>query len=260
MMRDNYTLIDVNQVPELCPVQIDHAAAIDCKTIEVLMYNGTPPYSYSIGSGTQSTPVFTNLNPGVYTVTVTDNVGAVTNFTVDLQANTQGVQASFLMSPAVTSCLTGSSIVFLNTSTTNASIYWSVDGDSLSQDSTFTHLFSSTGTHCVELIAEKNFCVDTAEVCIEVVDAFLAFPNIFTPNGDGDNDVFTLNPNGSINFYATIVNRWENVVAELTNSAPVWDGLIHGEKAAEGEYFITVDYSIEGGETLRYSGFLHLVR
>ncbi|MCX7955287.1 MAG: hypothetical protein N3A01_08910 [Bacteroidales bacterium] len=50
-------------------------------SITIYVSGGVPPYLYNIGSGNQSSNTFTNLAPGVYTVTITDanNCTKVTN-------------------------------------------------------------------------------------------------------------------------------------------------------------------------------------
>ncbi|MEL6942962.1 MAG: hypothetical protein AAFO82_09855, partial [Bacteroidota bacterium] len=42
---------------------------------EVIVNNGNAPYTYNIGNGETNNPVFTNLAPDVYSVTVTDAAG-----------------------------------------------------------------------------------------------------------------------------------------------------------------------------------------
>lgn len=258
--REEYTQIDVNQVPELCAVQVNQVVQTDCETIEVFMYQGNPPYQYNIGNGNQSSSIFTALDPGNYSITVTDSLGHIDTLSITVQANFTDINADFSFSPSNTTVLNGSSVQFTNLSSSNASISWLLNGDSISSDSIFDFTFTDVGTSCFELIATQSKCVDTNEVCFTVLDGGLFFPNIFTPNSDGDNDLFTLNPTGSVVFTATIVNRWGNKVAELSNSSPTWNGKVDGVDAVDGVYFITVDYSILGLEPQKYSGFFHLQR
>lgn len=260
IQRVEYTQIDVNQVPELCAVQINHVVQTDCESIEVFMYQGNPPYQYNIGNGNQSSSIFTGLDPGNYSVIVTDSLGHIDTLSISVQANFTDVNSGFSFSPNNTTVLFGSSVQFTNESTPNASIIWLFNGDSISSDSIVDFTFSELGTNCFQLIVEQNKCVDTNEVCFTVLDGGLFFPNIFTPNSDGDNDLFTLNPTGSVVYSATIINRWGNKVTELSNSSPTWDGKVDGIEAVEGVYFITVDYSILGLEPQKYTGFFHLQR
>ena len=65
-------------------------------------------------------------------------------------------------------------------------------------------------------------------------------PNIFSPNGDGNNDAFTFEflSLGIETFYCQIVNRWGVVVAELNNITDGWDGTdFGGDECPDGVYF-----------------------
>jgi gliding motility-associated-like protein len=52
------------------------------------------------------------------------------------------------------------------------------------------------------------------------------FPNSFTPNGDGLNDVFRpiINSNSLLNYQITILNRWGEMVFYANNPEEYWTG------------------------------------
>jgi gliding motility-associated-like protein len=85
----------------------------------------------------------------------------------------------------------------------------------------------------------------------------LTVPNVFTPNGDGVNDVFFVNSKGITEYNITIVNRWGNPVFESTDVNASWDGTSDGKKCVDGTYFYilkaksnTKDYLKQGHVTL----------
>ena len=90
----------------------------------------------------------------------------------------------------------------------------------------------------------------------ELVD--VAIPNVFTPNGDGKNDVFTLDSDALLGPCTSmeVMNRWgQKVFVSLGNNI-TWDGRnFSGETCAAGTYF----YVIEVKE-LSYEGSVTLVR
>lgn len=53
-------------------------------TTTIIATRGTPNYTYNIGTGDQSSGVFTNLSAGVYTVTITDNTACSTTVGVSV--------------------------------------------------------------------------------------------------------------------------------------------------------------------------------
>ena len=92
-----------------------------------------------------------------------------------------------------------------------------------------------------------NF-LDPDDACQEVA---IEIPNVFTPNGDGINDVFIIEgiedyPNNTVKFF----NRWGNIVFQIqgyNNSDRVWrsdtnTGIIVGRKfVPDGTYFYVID-------------------
>lgn len=70
--------IDKVTIKETPPITIDIANQTDAKcgldngAFDVVVNTGTPPYSYNIGNGVVTNPSFSNLQSGIYFVTVTD--------------------------------------------------------------------------------------------------------------------------------------------------------------------------------------------
>jgi len=88
------------------------------------------------------------------------------------------------------------------------------------------------------------------------VDVCNSLPNGFTPNGDGENDVFTIPIlNSYPNHKLCIYNRWGNIVYEYENKGRVgqqpWNGFSNGrwtlnkdsEKVPVGTYFYVIEFN-----------------
>ncbi len=81
-------------------------------------------------------------------------------------------------------------------------------------------------------------------------------PNVFSPNGDGKNDYFTV---GGIDadlvsdFSLRVFNRWGQEVASTTN-VKGWNGRSSGDEAPDGVYYFFMDLAYEargcGGELI----------
>lgn len=67
-----------------------------------------------------------------------------------------------------------------------------------------------------------------------------SIPNVFTPNGDGINDVFFITSSGLTDFNLFIVNRWGELVFETNDPNQAWDGTINGNKCSDGVYFYSL--------------------
>jgi gliding motility-associated-like protein len=91
-------------------------------------------------------------------------------------------------------------------------------------------------------------------------------PNIFTPNGDGVNDTWSLIIHNYgvaiIDLQATVYDRWGEQVFNTTNVKQVWSGhSLIGKPCDDGTYFYVISY-INGatGKNETFKGFLQLAR
>lgn len=82
-------------------------------------------------------------------------------------------------------------------------------------------------------------------------------PNVFTPNGDGKNDTFTI---ADLDQYSenelVVVNRWGGSVYQAKNYKNTWTG----EKLDDGTYFYSLKVKNSQGEQEEYKGYITLLR
>ncbi len=111
------------------------------------------------------------------------------------------------------------------------------------------YTYMHPGNYFVKLIAFSDkgpeTCVDEFYLKTEgtpiVVDTSLVqVPNVFTPNGDGRNDVFRVKSQSLKTFHAILLNRWGRVVYEWKNPDEGWNGKINGKWATPGTYFYVI--------------------
>ncbi len=124
-------------------------------------------------------------------------------------------------------------------------------------------LFPGVGCWPVSLAVSNEWdCTDTAraEICVTGADT-LRVPNVFSPNGDGVNDVFRVQGNGLHSLDVRLFNRWGQLVARLERVNQVWDGRSPtGEVLSEGTYFYTLRAQDGDGKTHDLNGTVTLVR
>lgn len=110
-------------------------------------------------------------------------------------------------------------------------------------------------------VTNEYGCMDTDTIHISV-DQSTAFylPNIFSPNNDGNNDVFRIRGNGfkSVNMF--IYNRWGQKVFETTDPANGWKGRHLGKESPTGVYVYHVYVEMYTGEVIEENGNVTLVR
>jgi len=122
---------------------------------------------------------------------------------------------------------------------------------------------SVTTNYCVVVI-NANGCTDSACVTINVDmpdSSDLFIPNVFSPNGDGTNDVFAIKAYGFKNYHLEIFDRWGVRLFETTYQKNYWDGhAANGLAAPQGTYFYILKLTDNKEKQNTYKGFLTLLR
>lgn len=100
-------------------------------------------------------------------------------------------------------------------------------------------------------------CADSLQV-VELVELFdcvpvpkIYIPNIFTPNDDGINDVFTVMVSADTpidGMEGSIFDRWGNQIFNSGDNPFSWNGKFHNDVMMPGVYVyvIHVRYTLEG--------------
>lgn len=99
---------------------------------------------------------------------------------------------------------------------------------------------------------------------VENPNAPFFVPNAFTPNGDGDNDVFLPVAGFIKEWHLEIFTKWGDPVFASTPLTRGWDGTCMGNPCANGSYIWKITYNVpsENGElreVIEY-GFVNLVK
>jgi gliding motility-associated-like protein len=100
------------------------------------------------------------------------------------------------------------------------------------------------------------FYIDGAGT-FDVTDEF-SLPNVFTPNGDGVNDYWSL-PVGFSDFTVTIYNRWGGRITESNGANFWWDGRTDkGIECTDGVYYYVIANNTNTAASIK--GFVQLMR
>jgi gliding motility-associated-like protein len=129
---------------------------------------------------------------------------------------------------------------------------------------TVSTIYNQPGNYTVTLFTSKGQCIDTAYKVITVeLPSKLEVPNVFTPNGDGANDLFFLRIANLTQLKVSIYDRWGNLVYEVENKTGniEWDGKNqYGKDVAEGTYFYIITASGKDEKTYDTKGTVNLYR
>lgn len=88
----------------------------------------------------------------------------------------------------------------------------------------------------------------------------LYFPNAFTPDGDGLNDIFIPVGANVTTYEITIFNRWGEIIFQSNNLDSGWDGIYQGRKSPPGAYTYKVQFGNDESEKTTQSGSFVLLR
>ncbi len=116
---------------------------------------------------------------------------------------------------------------------------------------------------------ELNVAITTANSCV-TVDTLLVrifkeekiyVPNSFSPNGDGINDEFKINPVGiSALYFFRIFDQWGRIVFETNNISIGWDGKLNGVRQPLASYTWMIDASDLHQQRIKQMGVITLIR
>jgi gliding motility-associated-like protein len=86
-------------------------------------------------------------------------------------------------------------------------------------------------------------------------------PRVFTPNGDGTNDILKPILVGITSFhYFSVYNRWGNLLFTTENAANGWDGTFKGVPQPVETYLWIAEGVNNQGKTIVQKGMVSLVR
>jgi gliding motility-associated-like protein len=85
-------------------------------------------------------------------------------------------------------------------------------------------------------------------------------PNTFTPNGNGQNDVFKVYSNVMKSVHWMVFNQWGEKVFETTEIQGTWDGNFKGKPQPVGVYVYVVAATLADGTKVTQKGSFNLVR
>ncbi len=203
---------------------------------------------------------------GYYTVTASNNCGScIDSFYVEIVEVDANFDLSTYYGPAPL-------VVEVENYVYNGNDNWFVNNSGVPYESSF--LFDSEGTYDIELekMDGESGCSDILiqTVIVEGVSPQLnpeifEIPNVFTPNQDGENDVFGFTIQNDYTVEVVILNRWGNIVKEADidvnagSFVKLWDGSVNNSIANDGVYFYKLKVTSKiGSQVQDFQGYVHL--
>ncbi|MES2575603.1 MAG: T9SS type B sorting domain-containing protein, partial [Bacteroidota bacterium] len=181
--------------------------------------DGVAPY--------QASNVFTNIAPGTHYITARHTNGCeknTPNFTIAV------------ITPLTLVLTNGGLNEIVATATGGGGGYqFTLDGEDMGNQNKF--IYYKSGTYTIR-VTDANGCFVEKPITVKFID--IKIPNVFTPNGDGDNDGWS--PENTINYpdlVFFVFDRYGRKVGTY-KEGEFWDGKYEGKELPTGDYWYVI--------------------
>ncbi len=155
-------------------------------------------------------------------------------------------------------------VTFIDLSNNATGGYWVINGDTIPYEYGVDPHYDlgTAGYYRTQLVVwNEGLCTDSMymDLCIRDSDAVF-IPDVFSPNGDGSNDVLYVRGPTLVDVDFAIYDRWGQRLFSTSNVWQGWDGTAKGERSASGVYVYTLIARADDGTMIQRTGNITLVR
>jgi len=260
--------VDINVTsPFAFEIDADDVICLDVPTgVEVIINNPVnynyqwTPANFIVSGANSSNPQIKITDDQVFTVKVTNKLTGCSQ-TKDKQVIAgDEVVVEVNAEPDLT-IFEGESLDLFVIDPVSGSLYSWSNGDTgvtttVSPKETTTYQVTVTDINGCTAVDIVTVTVRTAQ-CDET-DVYI--PNAFTPNNDGNNDIFRVRSNFIDELELIIYNRWGQEVFRTTDKNGGWDGTFNGKELAPDAYAYYLTVLCINAETYKKKGNVSLLR
>ena len=226
---------------------------------------GTPPYIYALNnSAFSNSDIYSNLSPGNYEFIAMDANGCLESITGITEA--PKIPVIDLGDDLIVQL--GCDILIPSVGTNIVKVQWM--GDETLDCDTCLRPFAKplNNSNYQVLVTSADDCTATDEINI-IVDKIrnVYFPNAFSPNDDGINDVFFIGTGKAVEQINSlqVFDRWGELIYDKINlpaNDPLvgWDGSFKGKKMDSGVFLWAAEVAFIDGEIEKYGGDVILMK
>jgi len=216
-------------------------------------------YSWSPSAGintpTVAQPSIKVSNSGVYTLSAYQGPCVVT----------RSINVTTFQGPAVSAgpdlaVVAGSQVMLQATGTAGSTYVWS-PATGLSSSTALNPMASPSQTTTYTLTATSNRgCTSSDDVLVSVLNCFDP-KNAFTPNGDGQNDTWSVNLGDCIRkARVEVFNRYGARVFMSDNYKNDWNGTFEGKPLPDATYYYVITMELVTGQKTYHKGNVTILR
>ncbi len=218
----------------------------------------------------QQDTVVLHLDEGIYPFTLTDEHGC----TVVDEAEITATPALFFQLPPGGTVNPGDSVWLAITGDVHSAglhYDWSAPGILRCDTCVATWVYPVSDTLLTVTITASDSCQYVLSTWLQVVEDStvrdqLYIPNVFTPNGDGINDHWTMYSRMENTYvhHLTLYDRWGELLFKkedfILSTFEGWDGKFRGKLLNPGVFVYVASLTLGDGRTARVKGDVTLVR
>lgn len=230
---------------------------------------GSPPYQSALNqSSLTESLTYTNLNPGEYKLTVKDALGCtyvesvILDIPVEIKVELEGIDTIQLGESIQLHGTVDIPIDEIDT------IIWTPNNGMSCSNCLNPLVGPLVNTEYTLTVTDKNGCSASAVFRVRIKGPSIFIPNMFSPNGDGQNDMITVfaNPSGIKQIRDFMIfDRWGEMVFRNSNFAPNelsfgWDGMFKGRPLNPAVFVWWVEAELVNGDKIFNKGSVTLIR
>ena len=218
--------------------------------LKLVAQPGFSSYEWSNGSNASQTNIWVS---GSYSAAATYECGTLRD---TFQVEVMEEVPDFELGDSLNLCVNDQDITGrLEPSTALPNYEWSTSAESS---------WISVSAPGLYWLRSSNFCGEKSDsITVMGCPSRIYMPNVFSPNGDGENDVFNVYGRNIGALTLQIFDRWGSLVYRETGNEFLegWDGSFRGSPSSAGVYIFTVHYmDIQTGQYKSVEGSATLVR
>lgn len=255
-------MVNVTDLASQVTVTPSRCHGDDQNSISLQTSGGLPPYRYYFNgnNNVSYTPVFDRLKPGVYAVRVRDEQGCM-NELKDILVEEPPLLEIRSVTVKPCSCSEVNNGRIIPQAAGGVPPYeYRVNNGLWQPDSVLGGL--QPGNYLYE-IKDNNDCRVTgnAEIISPYKNCFVILPTAFSPNGDGNNDVFRPKVYDDVhNYQLRIYNRWGSLIFSTNDPGAGWNGNYQGRPVLAQHYSYVCTFTNSKNMPQELKGIVMLIR
>lgn len=240
-------------------VKLANCAGDHTGEIKLVLKGGIPPYDLTINGEETTERNFEHLTPGNYVFVLKDEQVCADTFNVLIKEPAPLVIKQVDVQPCSCSEVNDGSIRWETEGGTRPYKYH-IDGDMWRTDSLHRNLKAGYYRYSVE---DANGCTEegSATVTSPWQNCLVLMPSAFSPNGDGNNDLFRPKIYDAVSKYELkVYNRWGGLIFQTNDPKIGWDGYCSGVPQHSQAFVYVCTFHTSKNEPKEYRGTVMLVK